>query len=81
MLEERLSRTHAREGDRLHGDCAIGLDARKGGRFQGARVGKVVAVVRTARILARERRLGDDPTDGNQAFEIQPVVPAEIEGA
>src|SRR5260221_2672801 len=79
MLEQTLSGTHARECHGLHRDTAVGADARIGRRLQRARLGEIVAVVCAARILARDGRLGDDATDADQALEVEPVVPAQVE--
>src|SRR5256885_3122892 len=79
MLEQTLSGPHAREGDRLHRHLAVGANAGIGRRLQRPALRKIVAVMRAARILPRERRLGDHAAHGDQALEVEPVVPAQIE--
>src|SRR5690606_40181095 len=41
----------------------------------------VFAEVRATRILARDRRFGDDAAHRDQAAQVQPVVPAQVERA
>src|SRR5712672_646655 len=79
MLEQTLSGTHPRESHRLHRDAAVGADACIGRRLQRARLGKIVSVVCAARILAREGRCRDDAANRDQALEVEPVVPAQVE--
>jgi hypothetical protein len=50
-------------------------------RRQVAGVGEVLAEVRAARVLARQRRHRDDAADGDQVLQVDPVVPAHVEGA
>ena len=54
-----------------HGEIAV---------FHCAGIGKILAVMRTARILARQGRSCDHLGDIAQRAQVQPVVPSEIEG-
>src|SRR5678816_2078690 len=38
------------------------------------------AEMRSARVLARDRRGGDRAADANQALQVHPVVPGQVEG-
>ena len=55
-----------------------GADARVAAGVQIARFREVLAEVRAAAVLARQRRHGDDPGDIDQAFQVEPVVPGQV---
>src|SRR3954469_9763293 len=81
MLEQALAGPDAREDDRFHGHRTIGANARIRGRLERACVWKICAIVSAARFLARRGGACDRAAYRHQVFEIQPVVPREIERA
>src|SRR5262245_3972244 len=84
ILKQRLTGLHARE---LHRSCfydkCILLEANAGERRGLQRPGlrEVGAEVRAARIAPRGGRRGDRAACRDQALQVHPVVPAQIEGA
>src|SRR5262245_36086757 len=83
LLQEALPRLHPRERHRarrdteapiLPGDAGI---ARVG---EVARVGKVRAEVRPARVLARRGGEAYRFRDEDEVLEVEPVVPGQVEG-
>src|SRR5438094_5605418 len=81
ISEQALAGLHARERDRLHRHPKVRADAGERGVLQGPRVRKIRTEMRTARIAPRARRGGDRTADRDQALQVHPVVPGEVEGA
>src|SRR5215210_15829 len=84
VLEQRLARTHDGETHRLVGDLEFAgalARHREGGARQIARLGKILAEMRAATVLAPARRQRNDAAGLYQRAQIEPVVPGEIEFA
>ena len=82
--EDRLAWCHAGETHRLAADLQRTVllrddNERRPGQNAGVRV--ILTKMRAARILACQRRRGDDTAHRDQAAQVQPVVPAQVEAA
>ena len=84
ILEQALPRPHATEDHRLHREfepLADEPDARKARSLERPRFRMIGAKVSAARVLAGERGSRDRAADRHQAFQIDPVMPGQIESA
>src|SRR5437867_13384023 len=81
ISEQALAGLHSSERDRLHRYAQIRADAGERGMLQRPGLREVRTEMRAAGIAPRARRGGDRTADRDQALQIHPVVPGEVEGA
>src|SRR4051794_19381253 len=82
IVEQGLTGLHAREANRLHGNRDLPIDLAQAGEtrlLERPGVREVGAEVRAARLVARLRRDDDRAAHRDQAAEVEPVVPGEVE--
>ncbi len=83
LPQQRLTRPHARERHRLHRNRELPTrraarwcrPTSRADRLRGSRS----RIVRAARVVARQRRRGDRPAGRDEALQVQPVVPRQVE--
>src|SRR6516225_5990075 len=84
VRQQRLARLHVGEANRLLGDVEttgrLPRD-REARTRQVARLRKIGAEVRAARILALAGRERNQPADLDERAQIEPIMPGHIEGA
>src|SRR5215831_13944646 len=84
VRQQRLARLHVGELNRLLGDFEttgrLPRD-REARTRQVARLRKIAAEVRAARILALAGRERNHPADLDERAQIEPIMPGHIEGA